>query len=122
MIKILITILLLICPTLVFALTIENPDGVFHQCSAEYNFLNASQDLKHIPPGSIVCRASLNQEKLDSHLFSDDMVGVIFIEGNLDNVFIPIGNTLIGTSHLRIMTIEGIDWVVNENNEPLRQL
>lgn len=123
--KILITIFLLISPHLVFALTIENPDGVFHECTEEYNFIKSPQVelLKNIPEGTIVCRASLGSELPDTKKFSDVMRGVTFVEGNLDNVFIPIGNTVIGITPKKFKVQNDLrDWTIDSQGMPLNVL
>ena len=115
-----ILILLLLISTKSYALTIENPDGVFHECTEVYNFLSSPTS---IPPESIVCRASLGQETPDTKLFNDDMTGVTFVEGNLDNVFIPDGNTVIGASQKRFKVQEdGFDWLIDAEGKPIERI
>lgn len=64
-----------------------------------------------------------SQETPDSVVFPADMQGVTFIRCNLDNVFMPEGNTVIGGSQRRFMALDdGNDWFVDENNNPLTRL
>ena len=77
-----------------------------------------------IPDGAIVYASSFyQQDSPESHVFRDDMTGVTFINCNLDNCFIPSGNTLNGCNNRRIKAQEdGRDWIVDENNNPVTPL
>ena len=50
-------------------------------------------------------------------IFPDDITGVIFKECNLDNVYIPPGNTVDGGTNKFFKTMEdGQFWILDENN------
>jgi hypothetical protein len=64
-----------------------------------------------------------SQEKPNSVIFPYDMQNITFIRCNLDNVFIPDGNTVIGGSQRRFMAFDdGYDWLVDENNNLISRL
>ncbi len=69
--------------------------------------------------GMIIYGSSFSQETPDSHIFPDSMTGVTFIRSNLDNVYIPTGNTVIDSSQ-RIFKIQndGEDWILNVDGTP----
>jgi len=61
-----------------------------------------------------------SQEIPDSHIFRDDMTGVTFIGCNLDNVFIPNGNIVIGCSQNRFEVQNDLeDWHIDANDDPV---
>lgn len=62
-------------------------------------------------------------EKPDTHLFRENLTGVTFYNCNLDNVFIPEGNTVIGGSQRRYeVQDDGKDWIVDEDNNPIHPI
>lgn len=63
-----------------------------------------------------------SQESPDTHVFPDNMTGVSFVRCNLDNVFIPAGNSTEDCSQRRYMRIDGQNWLVDEDNNPVQVL
>lgn len=62
----------------------------------------------------IVYASSFGNETPDNHIFPGTMSGVTFIKCNLDNVFIPIGNTVIDCSQRRFkVQNDGNDWLID---------
>lgn len=73
--------------------------------------------------GQTITGSCFSHEKPDAHIFPDDMTGVTFINCNLDNCFIPAGNTVVGGSQRRfIVQDDGFDWIIDENNQPMEKL
>jgi hypothetical protein len=77
-----------------------------------------------LPDNTTVYASCFYQENLpDSHVFRDDLKGCKFYNCNLDNVFIPDGNEVIGGFSRRIMVQNDLnDWELDENNEPVKPL
>jgi hypothetical protein len=56
-------------------------------------------------------------------VFPVGMTGVTFIKCNLDNVRIPIGNTVVGGTNKRILVQnDREDWILDENNKPIEPM
>ena len=73
--------------------------------------------------GDIIESSCFSQEMPDSHIFPEKMKGVTFRRCNLDNVYIPPGNTVENCSQRRFKAQDdGEDWLVDENNKPLSLL
>lgn len=75
--------------------------------------------------GIEIIGSCFSQESPNRHIFPDEMSGVNFIDCNLDNCFIPEGNTIIRGSHRFFKVQEdGQDWLVDpitlEPIEPLQ--
>lgn len=71
----------------------------------------------------VIEASCFSQERPDSRIFPEGMTGVTFLRCNLDNVFIPEGNTVEGGSQRRFMVQEdGYDWLVDENNNPIARI
>ena len=71
----------------------------------------------------IIYASCFSQDNPDSHCFPDTMVGITFIKCNLDNVFIPIGNTVIDCSQKRYkVQNDRNDWLIDENNNPVKPM
>lgn len=69
----------------------------------------------------IITGSCFSQETPDTHVFPEDMTGTTFIDCNLDNVFIPQGNTVIrGTQKRFIVQNDLRDWIIDENNNPIK--
>lgn len=64
--------------------------------------------------GLTICGSCFSQETPDRHIFSDKMTGVTFLWCNLDNVYIPPGNTAKNCSQ-RIFKAQpdGEDWILD---------
>lgn len=73
-------------------------------------------------------RSCFYQEWIDDgdtmkDIFPDDMIGVTFVKCNLDNVFVPSGNIIIGGTNKRIRVQNDLeDWVVDKNDKPVEPL
>lgn len=64
-----------------------------------------------------------SHETPDSIVFPESMTEVVFINCNLDNCFIPEGNTILGRQPRRFKVQEdGFDWLVDNNNNPIEKL
>jgi uncharacterized protein YjbI with pentapeptide repeats len=61
-----------------------------------------------------------SQEIPDTHVFPEDMTGVTFVNCNLDNCFIPEGNTVIDcrTTRYKVQN-DGHEWEIDEQGNPL---
>ncbi|MFZ2937603.1 MAG: hypothetical protein WA066_02740 [Candidatus Omnitrophota bacterium] len=71
--------------------------------------------------GITIFGSCFSQEIPDKHIFPDNMAGVTFINCNLDNVFIPIGNTVIGGSKRRFkVQKDARDWEINDEGIPVK--
>ena len=69
---------------------------------------------------TIVYASCFSQEIPDRHIFPDAMTGVTFVNCNLDNVYIPAGNTVIGGSQKRFKVQNDLrDWEIDINNRPV---
>jgi hypothetical protein len=117
---------LLILTTNAMALTIENPDGRFHECTPEYIFkdFTGARDI-NIPDGAVVCRSNFSQEEPNTMVFRANMKNVTFVEGNLDNVFIPPTpfNEVIGSSRRSFKVQNDLrDWEVDSQGRPTKVL
>lgn len=91
------------------------------------NFDIKSIDLNKLN-GKTLYACNFSQEKPDTRVFPDNMKGATFICSNLDNVYIPEGNTIIdnnGTcgSRKRYKTDDkGEDWLIDENNNYVEKI
>lgn len=88
------------------------------------DFTNTSLEDFIIPPGTVIYGSCLSQETPDSHIFPEGMNGVTIVRCNLDNVFIPPGNTVIHPISQRRYQVQedGTDWIIDENNNPIEPL
>lgn len=60
-----------------------------------------------------------SQEIPDRHIFPEDMTGVVFYNCNLDNVYIPTGNTTIGCSQKKFKVQNDLmDWILDADLKP----
>lgn len=81
--------------------------------------LTDAKDLKNM----VIFGSCFSQEIPDSHIFPDDMKNVTFIGGNLDNVFIPEGNTVMGSTQRRFkVQTDRSDWIVGNDNKPIKPI
>ena len=56
-------------------------------------------------------------------VFPAGMTGVIFKWCNLDNVNVPIGNTIIGGTHKKIRVQNDLeDWILDVDNKPIEPM
>lgn len=87
------------------------------------DFTNRSlRDAKDLNGKTIYASVFL-QEIPDSRIFPENMKGVTFVNCNLDNVYIPPGNTVIGGSQRRFRVQNDLrDWLIDENNKPIEPL
>lgn len=66
--------------------------------------------------GKTVGGSCFSQEAPDTHVFPAGMTGVTFSYCNLDNCFIPDGNTVVGGSQRRHISNADGDWLVDADN------
>src|SRR3990167_1381756 len=97
---------------------------IFTYNKTEYN-LNDDYSFKdftgrsNLEVSGIIYGSCFSQEIPDNHIFPDNMTGVTFIKCNLDNVFIPNGNTVIDCSQRRYQVQNDLnDWILNSDNTP----
>lgn len=65
----------------------------------------------------------LSNESPDAKVLPPNLTGVTFIACNLDNIFIPDGNTLINCANRRFkVQDDGQDWEIDKNNKPIKLL
>lgn len=101
-------------------ITFENTE---YDYNPEYSFKDFTGQKISIPDGSVVYGSCFSQEIPDNHIFSEDMKGVTFVKCNLDNVFIPEGNTVTHSTQRRFKVQNDLnDWEIDENNEPVRPI
>lgn len=72
--------------------------------------------------GQTITGSCFSQDRPDTQIFPEGMTGVTFINCNLDNCRVPAGNTAQSCSVRRIMELGGIDWLVDEQNNPIEVL
>lgn len=64
-----------------------------------------------------------SQEIPDRHIFPDDITGVTFINCNLDNVYIPDGNMVIGCSQRKFKAQNDLmDWILDVDLKPIEPI
>lgn len=72
---------------------------------------------------AIFYHCCFSQEKPDTHIFPETMTGACFAYCNLDNVFIPAGNTAAESSQRRfIAQTDGQDWILDDADNPIEML
>lgn len=72
---------------------------------------------------TVITGSCFSQENPDTHVFPEGMAGVTFVNCNLDNCFIPAGNSVQGGSQRRFMTMpDGQDWLVDAALQPVAML
>lgn len=73
-----------------------------------------------VPNDIVIYRSCFSNETLDAKVFPDDMKGVTIIYSNLDNVFIPDGNTVIDCTQNRFkVQNDKEDWILDGTDKPL---
>lgn len=71
-------------------------------------------------PGLVLDRHCFSQETPDADIFPEGMVGVTFLNCNLDNCLVPPGNTVVGGSQRRFEAQNDLrDWEVDAKNAPV---
>ena len=69
--------------------------------------------------GSCFCQ----ENKPDSDIFPNGIMGVIFKKCNLDNIYVPPGNTIKEGTHKKIkVQKDGLDWLLNDDLTPKEPL
>jgi hypothetical protein len=77
--------------------------------------LRDAKDLKDM----VIYGSCFSQETPDTKVFPDNMTGVTFLNSNLDNVFVPEGNTIIGGIHRKFKVQADLnDWILNDDSTP----
>lgn len=105
--------------------TQNNPHGdliEFDDKLSGKDFTGKSLKDEHILPGTNIYASVFYQEnKPDEHIFPEDMAGVSFYNCNLDNVYVPLGNTIIGGTHKNMMVQNDLrDWEIDETAKPIK--
>lgn len=73
--------------------------------------------------GFVFYALCFSQESPDTHIFPDNMTGAVFINCNLDNVFIPANNIVIGGRQAKFKVQTDLnDWEIDKGNKPIRPL
>lgn len=92
-------------------------------------FIGQNQSFKNRPASefnnSIIIGANFYQENAPkSDIFPDGMTGVVFKRCNLQNVNIPVGNTVENDCDIRQILIQndGRDWIVDDNLNPIEPI
>jgi len=81
--------------------------------------LTDAKDLKDM----VIFGSCFSQEIPDTKVFPDDMKDVTFIGGNLDNVYIPEGNIVIGGTQKRFQVQNDLeDWIIDKDNKPIEPI
>ena len=101
----------------------ENYNGTIYQCDDTYSDkdctgwdLSGRTDMS----GIIIHGLCLSNETPNAAVLPPDLTGTTFLLCNLDNVFIPSGNTLIGGSNrLFQVQADGQDWLL-QTTAPLQ--
>lgn len=89
-----------------------------YDCSDEFSFKDFT-GRANLNPLGVVYGSCFSQETPDSHIFPDNITGVTFIKCNLDNVFIPQGNTVIDCWQRRFKVQDDLnDWLIGTDNKP----
>ncbi len=74
-----------------------------------------------IPDNITVYASCFSKEIPDTKIFPDTMTGVTFMNCNLDNIFIPNGNTVTGGSKRRFKVQNDLrDWEIDEQDNPIK--
>lgn len=70
--------------------------------------------------GIVVYNSCLSNETPNAKILPPNLIGSTFIDCNLDNVLIPIGNIVIDCS-IRKFQIQNdnVDWIVDDNLKPI---
>jgi len=106
--------------------TAKNPRGDLIEYDDRYSHkdyttgkLYAEKNLKNL----IIYNSCFSKETPDLKVFPTEMTGVTFYNCNLDNCFIPPGNTVIGGATRRFMVQnDRNDWLIDKDNKPLEPL
>ncbi len=107
---------------------IRNYNGIDYECcdyKSHKDFTGESVSYMNFPSGMCIYASNFSQETLDSEIFPEGMTGVTFIKCNLDNVYIPPGNTADPQHNSRRryqVQEDGYDWLLDENNQPVERL
>lgn len=99
-------------------------DGVFDCADAWSRKDFTGNSRVAVPDGVIVYQTCFSQETPDSHIFRPAMTGVTFRNCNLDNVFVPNGNTVMPGCSTRRFALQNDlrDWEINASGVPIRVL
>ena len=121
---ILISMNMAICGEVLYP-TLNNPEGdliKFDDKLSGKDFTNKNlRDIKIIPGTVIYASVFYQENKPDEHIFPEDMAGVSFYNCNLDNVYIPLGNTIIGGTHKKMMVQNDLrDWEIDKDSKPIK--
>ena len=99
--------------------TVYNADDKYSWKDFTGRTLQDTKDLDN----KIIFGSCFSQEIPDTKVFPDDMKNVIFVNCNLDNVYIPAGNTVIGSTQRRFkVQTDRSDWFVDNDNKPIKPI
>lgn len=102
-------------------MTLINYDGQKVEMHDQFSWKIFRGIFVDIPDGMNVYHSDFSKEIADIHIFRDDMKGVTFYNCNLDNIFIPEGNTLIGCTNDRMARQNDYrDWYIDEEDKPVK--
>lgn len=92
--------------------------------SDEFSFKNYADRMEvSFPRGTTVYASVFYRESPDSNVFLSTMTGVTFVECNLDNVVLPVGNELKNvyrpSKRRFFVQNDWRDWILNDSNEPV---
>lgn len=91
----------------------------FVDCSDDFSQKNFTGRSVDVSDGATVYGSCFSQETPDAEVFRSDMKNVTFINCNLDNVFIPDNNTIIGGSMRRFKAQNDLnDWLIDDTDKP----
>jgi hypothetical protein len=102
--------------------SLQNPKGDEVVYNDKYSFkdftgrsLLKATDLN----GAIIFGSCFSQEIPDTKIFPNDMIGVTFYNCNLDDVFIPAGNIVVGGTQRKFkVQNDREDWLLNDDLTP----
>ena len=116
-------LILLACPLWAGSVLVGDTTYEFDDRYSLKDFTTKTLTDKTIDPGTVIYGSCFSKETPDFVVFPDDMFGVTLINCNLDNVFIPLGNTVIGGSQRQFKVQNDLeDWVVDGTLKPVEPI
>lgn len=111
-------------PVLLFGAGVSQKNkGVSYSCDPIwYSKDFTGQDLtkKVIANGTVIFGSCFSRESPGGIAFPPGMTGVTLVRCNLDNVFIPPGNTVVDCSQKTFIAQNDLcDWIVDGSNKPV---
>jgi hypothetical protein len=101
-----------------------NYEGIDYDISDKYSFkdftgwdLSDRKDMDNL----VIYGSCFSNENPDSLVLPKNLKNTIFIVCNLDNVFIPDGNNVLGGSNYRFKVQNDLrDWIIDINDQPIK--